>query len=497
MSQRPVRVRFAPSPTGFLHIGGVRAALFNWLYARHHQGKFLLRIEDTDTERSEQRYTDDILASMKWLGLTWDEEPIYQSTRMAHYQAIAEKLIELGSAYRCTCSEADIEAMRAKADAAGKKPKYNGKCRDKKHKAEGTFVVRARLPDDGFVEFQDLVRQNVRVQNEELDDFVIIRSNRAPTYNFTVVVDDTESEITHVIRGDDHINNTPKQLHLYKALGSAQPQFAHLPMILGADKKKLSKRHGAVSANMYRADGYLPETMLNFLARVGWSHGDQEIFTLEEMVQHFGFDHVQKASGVFNTEKLLWLNGEHMRKATPARLVGILAEDFNHHFVGPSLDRLRTGMGELLVALVQPKVKTVKELAEQLVPLCTPGAVEVDTSGLKWGKDEGTKPAVKSAVRAAHAEWSEKIAACGKKPRDGRDKPWGSTPTLHDLGMSAPDIDQYLRALGERHGVKLGDLAQPMRLCVTGRLVSAGLFELLTLLPWDVVGPRLQKVESL
>ena len=268
-------------------------------------------------------------------------------------------------------------------------------------------------------------------------------------------------------------------------------------MILGADKKKLSKRHGAVSANMYRADGYLPETMLNFLARVGWSHGDQEIFTLEEMVQHFGFDHVQKASGVFNTEKLLWLNGEHMRKATPARLVGILAEDFNHHFVGPSLDRLRTGMGELLVALVQPKVKTVKELAEQLVPLCTPGAVEVDTSGLKWGKDEGTKPAVKSAVRAAHAEWSEKIAACGKKPRDGRDKPWGSTPTLHDLGMSAPDIDQYLRALGERHGVKLGDLAQPMRLCVTGRLVSAGLFELLTLLPWDVVGPRLQKVESL
>jgi glutamyl-tRNA synthetase len=497
MSQRPVRVRFAPSPTGFLHIGGVRAALYNWLYARHHGGKFLLRIEDTDVERSEQRFTDDILASMKWLGLTWDEEPIFQSKRMDHYHAIAEKLIELGHAYRCTCTEAELAAMREKAEKEGKKPKYNGKCREKKHKAEGSFVVRAKLPEDGYVEFLDLIRGTIRVQNEELDDFVIIRSNNAPTYNFTVVIDDTESDISHVIRGDDHINNTPKQLHLYKALGRPQPAFAHLPMILGSDKKKLSKRHGAVSANVYRADGFLPEAMLNFLARIGWSHGDQEVFSVQEMIQYFEFDHVQRSSGVFNTEKLLWLNGEHIRRSTPARLAAVVADDFSHHFAGPSLERLSTQLGEQLVTLVQPKVKTLKELAEQLVPLCTPGAVEVDPSGLKWGKDEGTKAAVKAAVKVAHAEWGEKIKAHALKNRTGADQAWGDQPCLHDLGMSAQDIDQYLRALGERHGVKLGDLAQPMRLVVTGRLVSAGLFELLALLPWDVIGPRLAKVESL
>ena len=495
---RPVRVRFAPSPTGFLHIGGVRAALFNWLYARHHGGKFLLRIEDTDTERSEKRYTDDIFASLKWLGLTWDEDVIFQSQRMEKYRAVVEGMISKGQAYRCTCTEADVDRMRERLTAAGKKPKYAGTCRDKKNPASGTFGIRAKLPEDGFVEFHDLIRGTIRVQNEELDDFVLIRTNGAPTYNLSVVIDDAEGQMSHIIRGDDHINNTPKQLHLYRFLNYPQPDFAHLPMILGADKKKLSKRHGALSANVYRGDGFLPEAMLNFLVRLGWSHGDQEVFSSEEMIHHFEFDHVQRASGVFNPEKLLWLNGEHMRKALPARLAGIVAEDFADHFAVPgSLDRLRTSLGEQLVALVQPKVKTLKELVEQLVPLCSPGTVAVDVTGLKWNKDPSLKLAVIAAVKRAHREWDEKIQAVPPKSRAQEDAAWGQQLSLHDLGLTAPDIDQYLRSIGEQHGVKLGDLAQPMRLTVTGRLVSAGLFELLSLLPWDVIGPRLAQVETL
>ncbi|MBL7714689.1 MAG: glutamate--tRNA ligase [Bdellovibrionales bacterium] len=490
-----VRVRFAPSPTGFLHIGGVRAALFNWLYARHNGGKFLLRIEDTDLERSETRYTDDILASMKWLGLNWDEEPIYQSKRLDVYRKKAEELIERGQAYRCTCTEAEVEAMREKATAAGKKPKYDGTCREKKIKAgDKPFVIRTKLPLDGYCEFQDLIRGTVRVNNEELDDFVIVRSSGAPTYNLSVVVDDVESRMTHVIRGDDHINNTPKQFHLYQFFKYQVPKFAHLPMILGADKKKLSKRHGAVSANLYRMEGYLPETMLNFLARIGWSHGDQEIFTKEEMIQYFDFDHVQKASGVFNHEKLLWLNGEHMRKAAPARLAEIAAQDFAEHFKGAAeLDRARSPIGHQLVALIQPKVKLVKELVEQLVPLCTPGAVEVDPSGLKWQKDPALKTATQNAIKHAHQAFEAKIKDRISVTRQGADEVWGTVPSLGDVGLTHTDVDAILRQTGESHGVKLGDLAQPLRLWVTGRMVSAGLFDLMTVLPWDVVGPRLLK----
>jgi glutamyl-tRNA synthetase len=265
-------------------------------------------------------------------------------------------------------------------------------------------------------------------------------------------------------------------------------------MILGADKKKLSKRHGAVSTNAYRADGFLPEAILNFLLRLGWSHGDQEIFSIEEMIQYFDFDHVQKSGGVFNTEKLVWLNGHYIRASKPERLRDIVVDDYAHHFVAESLARAKTPLGVQLTALIQPKVKLVKEIAEQLVPLCTPGAVEVDAAGLKWGKDNSAKAAIQGAVRHVITELSKKIAVIGSKVRTGADSAWGTSPSLADVGLTHADVDRLLRQISEQHGVKLGELAGPMRLVVTGRSVSAGLFDLLPLLPWDVVEPRLKKV---
>ncbi len=499
-----VRVRFAPSPTGFLHIGGVRAALFNWLYARNHQGQFLLRIEDTDLERSEDRFTQDIIASMRWLGLSWDEEPLSQSQRLKLYTQRAEDLIESGHAYRCYCTEAEVEQMREIAMKEGKKPQYDRRCRSRTdHPVGQSFVIRAKIPLDGSVEFLDLIRGPIRFENVDIDDFVLIRSNGAPTYNLSVVVDDVFSEMTHILRGDDHINNTPKQMHLYQFFKYPVPQFAHLPMILGADKKKLSKRHGAVSANAYRAEGYLPEALLNFLARLGWSHGDQEVFSIEEMIQFFSFDHVQKSSAVFNTEKLLWLNGEHIRKASPERLAQIVLDDYPHLFSEEALTRARTSLGVQIAALIQPKVKLVKELADQMVPLCTPGVIEVDPSGLKWNKDPNLKAATQAAVKHClhllNARVSEASASShSSESRSAQDREvWGSCPSLGQLGMGPTEVDAFLRQIGEQHGIKLGDLAQPMRLVVTGRLVSAGLFELLSLLPWDLVESRLSKVEQL
>lgn len=495
----PIRVRFAPSPTGFLHIGGVRAALFNWLFARHHGGQFLLRIEDTDLERSEERYTADILASLKWLGLTWDEEPIFQSKRLGEYRARAEELVQKGLAYRCTCTEADVEKMREKAQKAGKKPMYDRSCRDKGlAEPQGTpFVIRAKLPLEGAVEFEDLIRGTVKVENEEMDDFVLIRSNGAPTYNLSVVVDDVFSRMTHVIRGDDHINNTPKQLHLYRAFGYPLPKFAHLPMILGSDKKKLSKRHGAVSANAYREEGYLPDALLNFLARLGWSHGDQEIFTSEEMVKLFSFDHVQKSSAVFNQEKLLWLNGHYLRSTPAERLLELTLEDCAHHFTEPSRARAKTALGVELVRVIQPKVKLLPELASQLIPLCIPGAIEIDASQVKWGKDGTLKGPLLAAIKHAHEQMAAKLAGAEPVRRTGADQAWGTSPSLAGAGLDGPAVDALLRQVGDQHGVKLGDLVQPMRVLVTGRTAGASLFEVLALLPWDVLDARLARASGL
>lgn len=479
MDHPEVRVRFAPSPTGFLHIGGVRTALFNWLYARGRGGKFILRIEDTDLERSEQRYTDDILASMKWLGLDWDEEPLYQSKRLEIYRDQAEVLVAKGLAYRCTCTEQEVEAMREAASAAGKKPQYDRRCRERNHDASKPHVIRAKIPLDGGVDFLDLIRGTIRVENSEIDDFVLVRSNGAPTYNLSVVIDDVHSRMTHIIRGDDHINNTPKQIHLYRALGYAVPAFAHLPMILGPDKKKLSKRHGAVSANLYRQEGYLPVALLNFLARLGWSHGDQEEFTLAEMIQHFSFDHVQKSSAVFNVEKLNWLNGAHLRKTPAPDLLRIVLSDYKDQFSDEARRTADSNFGVQCVALIAPKVKFLREIPEQLIPLCVKSKPEVTLeaiAGLKWAKHPEIKAPIQAATRELLEDWGE---SGSHRPTDPQ------------------AIDALLRALAEKHAVKLGDLAQPLRLCVTGKLVSAGLFELLVLLPWDVLKPRLERVLTL
>lgn len=492
---KKVRVRFAPSPTGFLHIGGVRTALFNWLYAKRYGGQFLLRIEDTDLERSEERFTQDIMTSMKWLGLNWDEEPIFQSQRLDVYRQKAQELMDRGLAYKCYCSEQDLEGMRARAMTEGKKPMYDRTCREGREapSTEAPYVIRAKLPLDGEVAFDDLIRGRITVQNQELDDFVLVRSNGAPTYNFSVVVDDVFSQMTHVIRGDDHINNTPKQVHLYLMFAYPQPGFAHLPMILGSDKKKLSKRHGAVSANWYRSEGYLPEALLNFLARLGWSHGDQEVFSIREMCDFFSFESVQKSSAVFNSEKLLWVNGEHIRKASVDRLSEIIRDDFADYFKEPAqLARVGTPLGKKIVGLLQPKVKLLKEMAEQMVPLCTPGAIEVDPSPLKWNKDPALKTVIQGAIRAVLQEWEKKAEISAGFAATASES-WGNAPSLEHLEMGPVEIEAFLKQVSEQHGVKLGDLIQPLRLCMTGRTSGPSLFELIAWLPVDVLLPRMRK----
>lgn len=473
------RVRFAPSPTGFLHIGGVRTALFNWLWAKHRGGKYLLRIEDTDLERSEKRYTDDILACLDWLGMASDEPIVYQSARLEHYRGIAEEWVRKGLAYYCVCSEADVEQMRERALAAGRKPKYDGTCRELAHR---TGAIRAKLPLDGGIAFDDLIHGSVSFQNADLDDFVIVRSTGAPTYNFTVVVDDVEMRITDIIRGDDHINNTPKQVHLYRALGAPVPRFAHLPMILGTDKKKLSKRHGDVSASVYREQGYLPVAILNFLVRLGWSHGDQEVFTVEEMIRFFDFEKVQKSAAVFNPEKLLWLNGAHLR-AMPARdLRERLRADFPSRW--EDLPVFSTDHGLRLIEHVAPKVKLLPELVDQLVPLCGQALPDVSAlaSGLRWHKNPSSIAGIKGAV----AELTDHLS--GLAPKTG---------PLESAGVERSALESWVKALCERRQIKLGDLAEPVRLSVAGRLVSIGLYEVLLSLPWELLEPRLRRIQEL
>ncbi len=322
-----VKTRFAPSPTGVLHIGGARTALFSWLYARHHGGQFALRIEDTDRERSTEASVQAILDGMSWLGLDHDGEVVFQTQRFNRYQELIQQLLDEDKAYYCTCSKERLEALREQQMAAGEKPRYDGKCRHAKI-PPGTpgAVVRFKNPTTGSVTFHDHVRGDITVSNSELDDLIIARADGTPTYNFTVVVDDMDMGMTHVIRGDDHINNTPRQINLYHALGAQPPEFAHVPMILGEDGTRLSKRHGAVGVMQYAEDGYLPEAVLNYLVRLGWSHGDQEIFSREDMIKLFDLKNINRAPSIFNTDKLNWLNQYWMQQADNQRLAGLLAK---------------------------------------------------------------------------------------------------------------------------------------------------------------------------
>ena len=356
---KKIRTRFAPSPTGFLHIGGARTALFNWLFARHHDGEFVLRIEDTDQARSTDESTKAILDAMTWLGLNWDEGPYFQAQRVDLHREMVQKLINEGKAYYCTCTPEELEIKRKQALAAGKKPKYDGTCRDKKLARSAGSVVRFRGTQTGATIVEDLVKGNISFNNEELDDLIIERSDGYPTYNFAVVVDDALMNITHVIRGDDHVNNTPRQILLYQALNFAVPKFAHVPMILGSDKARLSKRHGATSVMAYKEMGYLPEALVNYLVRLGWAHGDQEIFSLAELIEVFSLEAVGKSPAVFNPEKLLWLNAHYIKGAKPERL----SEEMKPLWP-ESASMANADLVQKVIADLQPRVKTLVELAD-------------------------------------------------------------------------------------------------------------------------------------
>ena len=355
-----IRTRFAPSPTGYLHVGGARTALFSWLYARKHGGQFILRIEDTDRERSTQESVNAILEGMTWLGLNYDEGPFYQTQRFDRYKEVIAQLLEQGDAYHCYCSKEELDDIREKQRENKEKPRYNGKCRHNAEIREGVQpVVRFKNPIEGSVIVQDAVKGNIEFQNSELDDLIIARSDGTPTYNLTVVVDDWDMKLTHVIRGDDHINNSPRQINIFKALKAEIPIFAHLPMILGDDGARLSKRHGAVSVMSYRDEGFLPEALLNYLVRLGWSHGDQELFTIDEMVNLFDIKDVNKSASAFNTDKLLWINQQYIKTSTAEHIATHLSWHMGQLEIDPA-----TGPDLVkVVALQQERAKTLVEMA--------------------------------------------------------------------------------------------------------------------------------------
>ncbi|HET6516042.1 MAG TPA: glutamate--tRNA ligase [Thermodesulfovibrionales bacterium] len=464
-----VRVRFAPSPTGHLHIGGARTALFNWLYARHEGGRFILRIEDTDRSRSTDEYIEAIIEGMRWLNLDWDEGPYRQTDRFDVYRSYAERLVREGRAYYCYCSPEELEQRRQEALAQGKTPKYDGRCRNRKEPIPGREpAVRFRMPQEGRTVVEDLIKGTVVFENDQLDDLIIMRSDGTPTYNFVVVVDDVDMKITRVIRGDDHLNNTPKQIHIYKALGYEMPEFAHLPMILGADKARLSKRHGATSVVAYREMGYLPEALVNYLVRLGWSYGDQEIFTRQELIRYFSFEHVGKSSAVFNPEKLLWLNSQYIMQSPPEKLAEL---------VRPFLlsEKVMSERQPLDAAWLAQAVETLKERSKTLVELA---------KSLRY-------------YIAEDVEFEEKAKAkfLNEKGRDLLIELRGALAALD--GFSAGEIERVFLSLTEKHGIKLGALAQPVRVAITGGTVSPGIFEVLVIIGKEKALRRIEKaIES-
>ncbi len=352
-----IRTRFAPSPTGYLHIGGARTALYCWLYARKTKGTFILRIEDTDLERSTPESVQAILDGMQWLNLDYDEGPFYQTKRFDRYKEVIEQMLAAGTAYRCYCSKERLEQLREEQMTNKEKPRYDGRCRHLTEAQDGSYVVRFKNPETGIVEFDDLIRGKLSFANTELDDLIIARSDGTPTYNFTVVVDDWDMNITHVIRGDDHINNTPRQINILRALGATPPLYAHVPMILGTDGKRLSKRHGAVSVLQYREEGFLPEALLNYLVRLGWSHGDQEIFSIPELIEYFEISDINRAAAAFNNEKLLWLNQHYLKTSDPEHV----AKELAWHMQKLNID---TNHGPALAEVVKAQAERCKTLHE-------------------------------------------------------------------------------------------------------------------------------------
>ncbi len=445
-----VVTRFAPSPTGLLHVGGVRTALFSWLYARRMNGRFILRVEDTDRERSTDQAVAVILEGMDWLGLKADEGPYYQTQRFDRYREVIAGMLAAGTAYHCYCTKEELDALREGQIARKEKPRYTGICRDGRAPRPGVNpVVRFKNPLEGAVVVEDLVHGAVTFQNAELDDLIIARSDGTPTYNFCVVVDDMDMGITHVIRGDDHLNNTPRQMNMLRALGAKPPVYAHVPMILGPDGAKLSKRHGAVSVLQYEEEGFLPDALLNYLVRLGWSHGDQEVFTREEMVAAFDIHDVNKAASAFNPEKLLWLNQQHMVRAAPAAVVPYLQA----HLRRLGIDSTDQALLEGVVVAQRERAKTLKEMAQNSRFFFV-DRIDVDP-----------KAAAKHLTPEALAVLREVRAALAALPE------WTAV-TLHAA----------LNDLSTRSGTGLGKIAQPVRVAVTGTAVSPPIDATLALL---------------
>lgn len=445
-----VRTRFAPSPTGYLHVGGARTALFSYLFARKHGGAFILRIEDTDLERSTAESVNAILEGMTWLGLEYDEGPFYQTQRFDRYNAVIDDLMARGLAYRCDCPKERLEQLREEQMAKKEKPRYDGHCRHRNLGSEVPHVVRFRNPEDGAVVVDDLIRGRVLFSNAELDDLIIRRSDGAPTYNLTVVVDDWDMGITHVIRGDDHLNNTPRQINILRALGVEPPRYAHVPMILGPDGARLSKRHGAVSVIAYRDEGYLPEALLNYLVRLGWSHGDQEVFALEEMIELFDIAEVNKAASSFNTDKLLWLNQQYLQNADPLRIARLLSPHLGRLGIDPS-----TGPDVADVVRVQAaRAKTLVELAE-ISAFCFKDFDDYDPDAAK----KHLRPAAEEPLVRLRAAF-EMLAL----------QDWEPVTLHHAVERVAAELD-----------LKLGKVAQPLRVAIVGRAASPGIDETLSL----------------
>jgi glutamyl-tRNA synthetase len=459
-----VVVRFAPSPTGMLHVGGARTAIFNYFFARAHGGRFILRIEDTDTERSKQEYTDEILDSMKWLGLDWDAEPIYQTERFDLYRSYVRKMLNAGTAYKCWATAAEIDEMRAKAQAEGKKPMYDRRFRDfKGPEPAGPYVVRFKAPLTGTTIVHDLIKGDVSFANEEIDDFVILRSNDAPTYNFTVVVDDVEMGISHVIRGDDHLNNTPKQIMLMNALGMKVPHYAHVPMILGSDKVKLSKRHGAVAVTNYREEGYLPEAMLNALVRLGWARGDQEIFSKADLAAEFKLEGCGSSPSVFDRTKLDHLNNYYIREKSVEELSDLL--------------KLSYGV-DLSPLLATPSSRKLFEaLRERAVKLTDFASLSCWYLDNNFVRDE--------------ASMKEIVATT---PRDALDALAGKWAAIATADFSGPKAFEAIKETANNLKLKIPQLAKPVRVLLTGTLASPDLGIVLEALGRDRALERLRRI---
>ncbi len=450
--------RFPPSPTGYLHVGGARTALFNWLHARHTDGKFVLRIEDTDTERSTQASVDAIFEALEWLGIDYDEGPYFQSKRVEIHKDYLQKMLDSGHAYYCTCSSVELDAMRKKAMAEGGKPRYNGTCREKGLSKTENAVVRFKAPITGTTIIEDVIKGNIVFQNSELDDFIIQRSDGMPTYNLAVVVDDITMNINTVIRGDDHVNNTPKQILLYNALGISLPAFGHVPMVLGKDKARLSKRHGAMSVTAYRDMGYLPDALLNYLVRLGWSFGDQEFFTKEELIEKFTLKNIGKAAGVFDQDKLLSLNADHIQSTSPDKVAKHLIPFLKERHVAAE----EGSYLESVIQTLNTQSKTLLEMADGALFYYQEKVIFDEKAAKKFLKSEAIEPLKLLAEQLVK---------------------------LDDLSEKSQEV--AFKAVMETTGLKFGKIAQPVRVALTGKTVSPGIFEIIEVLGKDRVIKRL------